>query len=239
MQTDLKNILILDIETIACVGSYSELDDRLKKQWDKKSTHLYNSEERSSQELFEERAGIYSEFGKIISIALGFYTQHGDKVGLRVKGLCNHNEVDLLNQFKQIIEKFDQNSLRFCAHNGKEFDFPYLGRRMLVNGIDLPASLELRNKKPWEILHIDTMEEWKFGDRKNFTSLDLLAALFGIDSSKEGIDGSMVNKVYYESNDLDKITEYCMQDVAVTAQVYLKLINNHTFSTDFIELLPL
>ncbi len=240
MISQLNNILILDIETIACEKDYANLDERIKKQWDKKSIFLAKNEERSSSELFEDRAGIFAEFGKIITIAVGFYTElENNKIGLRVKALADHDEIKLLTDFKGLLEKFDQSKLAFCAHNGKEFDYPYISRRMLVNGIDLPESLNLRNKKPWEINHIDTMEEWKFGDRKNFTSLDLLAAIFNIDSSKDGIDGSMVNSIYYQEKDLNRIAMYCMQDVAVTAQLYLKLQNIQTFSTEDIQYLPI
>ena len=234
-----RNLLVIDIETASAFEEYQNMDERMQTLWDKKASFMQKTEETASEDLYFDKGAIYAEFGKIVSIALGFYTEHeNNKIGIRVKGIADHDEVKLLQQFNGIIEKLDQVSLKFCAHNGKEFDYPYLSRRMLVNGIDIPETLELRNKKPWEILHIDTMEEWKFGDRKNFTSLDLLATIFGIESSKDGIDGSMVNAVYYDDNDLSKITTYCMQDVAVTAQVYLKLINNHNFSTEHIQLLP-
>ncbi len=240
MRIDLKNILVLDIETIACEKDYHDLSDRLKKQWDKKSSYFQNNDSLSSAELFSEKAGIYAEFGKIITISVGFFTQPENKgVGLRIKAFAGNDEKKILTDFKDLLDKFDQDKLAFCAHNGKEFDYPYISRRMLVNQIELPSSLDLRNKKPWEINHIDTMQEWKFGDFKNFTSLDLLAAIFGIESSKEGIDGSMVNSVYYQDGDIDKIADYCMQDVAVTAQLYLKLNNIHSFNTEEVQYLPI
>jgi DNA polymerase elongation subunit (family B) len=133
--------------------------------------------------------------------------------------------------------KFDQNKLHLVAHNGREFDFPYIGRRMLVNNVQIPKALDMRGMKPWEIQHIDTMELWKFGDRKNFTSLDLLAALFEVESSKNDIDGSMVNSVYYHDNDLERISAYCQRDVMVTAQVFLKLEGLPVIETDRIEYL--
>ena len=241
MVIDLKNILIIDIETVSCVADYKQLNERLSKQWDKKASWLHNADTLSSAELFNERAGIYAEFGKIITIAIGFYRIFDDgKIGLRVKVYASHDEKKLLTDFKNLLEsKFNHEKLAFCAHNGKEFDYPYLSRRMLVNGISLPRVLDNSNKKPWEINHIDTMELWKFGDRKNFTSLELLAAIFGIESSKENIDGSMVNGVYYNEDNLEKIAKYCMEDVAVTAQLYLKLKDIHTFSVDQIDYLPL
>lgn len=225
MYRDLKNILFIDIETVGCAPNYQGLDDRIKKEWDKKSKFLLNSDIMTPEELFNERAGIYAEFGKIITIGLGtFAMKNGNELSLRVKAMYDHDEKALLQAFKNLIEtKFDQNTLAFCAHNGREFDYPYISRRMLVKGIKLPLALDHSGKKPWEINHIDTMDLWKFGDRKSFTSLELLASLFGIESSKSDLDGSLVNKVYYEDGDLEKIAEYCKQDVVVTAQVFLKL----------------
>ena len=225
MFNELKNILFIDLETVGCAPNYQELDSRIKNEWDRKSKFLLNNDVMTSEELFNDRAGIYAEFGKIVTIGLGsLYMIDENKLGLRVKAISGHDEKDILVEFKQLIEsKFDQKNLSLCAHNGKEFDFPYLVRRMLVNDIKLPQALVFHNKKPWEINHIDTMDLWKFGDRKNFTSLELLAALFGIESSKESIDGSMVNSTYYQDNDLDKISTYCKQDIIVTAQVFLKL----------------
>jgi predicted PolB exonuclease-like 3'-5' exonuclease len=144
-------------------------------------------------------------------------------LALRIKGFYGDDEKVLLEEFNQLLAKFDPNKLTLCAHNGKEFDFPYLCRRMLVNNIKLPAVLDTAGKKPWEVNHLDTMELWKFGDRKNFTSLELLAALFDIPTSKESIDGSMVSTVYYDDGDLQTISEYCNRDVLVTSQLLLRL----------------
>jgi len=222
---DIKNTLIIDIETVSVNENYKDLDSRLKKQWDRKATLIKNEENLTPEELFFDRAGIYAEFGKIICIAVGLFTKtKSDDMGLRIKAFGNKNEREVLTQFKNLIDKkLDADNVILCAHNGKEFDFPYLCRRYLVNEIQIPAALQIAGKKPWEIKHVDTMELWKFGDRKNYTSLDLLAAIFGIDSSKNNIDGSMVNKVYYQDNNLDQIIEYCKQDVIVTANLYLKL----------------
>ena len=242
MDYDLKNILVLDIETISCVEQYGQLGERLKKQWDKKSSTFKDADVKSSSELFEEKAGIYAEFGKVVTIAIGFYIidDENDKIGLRVKAFAGHEEASLLKDFKNLLEeKFDQQNLLLCAHNGKEFDFPYLCRRMLVNGIALPSILDTGGKKPWEVNHIDTMELWKFGDWKNYTSLELLASLFDVPSSKDQIDGSMVSSTYYKEQDLSSIATYCMHDVAVTSQVFLKLNNIQNFDTQNINYLPI
>lgn len=221
----LENLLFLDIETVSCTASYQELSEPLKRFWDKKAAFLGATEPQQVRDLFFARAGIYAEFGKIITIGLGYIAFGSDhKPRLRVKCLCNHDEKALLHTFCDMLStKFQSDILYLCAHNGKEFDFPYLCRRMLVQGIPLPQVLDTAGKKPWEVNHLDTMEMWKFGDRKNFTSLDLLATLFSIPSSKELMDGSQVNHCYYIEEDLDKIVAYCMQDVVATVQVFLKL----------------
>ncbi|MEO1052988.1 MAG: 3'-5' exonuclease [Bacteroidota bacterium] len=223
MEAELKNILFLDIETVAGTSEYQQMSERLQAQWDKKANFLRSDDEQTSEELFEQKAGIFAEFGKIVVIGLGFFTFTEDKPQLRVKSLYNHDEKALLADFKGTVEKFDQGTLRLCGHNAKEFDFPYICRRMLINGIQLPPVLDIGGKKPWQVNHIDTMDMWKFGDYKNFTSLDLLATIFDVPSSKSDIDGSQVNEVYYKENNLEKIAEYCSRDVAVTAQVYMKL----------------
>jgi len=222
---DIKNTLIIDIETVSISENYNDLDDRLKKQWNKKALFLKNEEDLPVDELFFERAGIYAEFGKVICIAAGLFikTKSGE-IGLRIKAFTGENERDILAGFKDLINfKLDGENLILCAHNGKDFDFPYLCRRYLINEIEIPTALQIAGKKPWEINHFDTMEMWKFGDRRNYSSLDLLAAIFGIESSKKNIDGSKVNKVYYKDKDIDQIEAYCKQDVYVTANLFLKL----------------
>ncbi|HET9485809.1 MAG TPA: 3'-5' exonuclease [Chryseosolibacter sp.] len=224
MIPELRDILFIDIETVASTDDYASLDERMKVQWSRKANFFRRDSPLSDEELFHERAGIYAEFGKIICIAVGKYIENeaGD-MSLKTKVYCDHNEGDLLTNFRQMIEKFDAANLRFCAHNGKEFDYPYLCRRMLINSIPLPAVLNLSGRKAWEVPHLDTMEMWKFGDYKHYTSLDLLAALFQIPSSKNKIDGSQVNYVYHHDKDLEKIAEYCRADVIVLAQLFLKL----------------
>ena len=222
---DIKNTLIIDIETASISENYNDLDDRLKKQWDRKAAYIKNEEQLPNDELFFERAGIYAEFGKVICIAAGLFvkTKSGE-MGLRIKSFTGNNERDILSHFKDLINnKLDGENLILCAHNGKDFDFPYLCRRYLINELEIPTALQISGKKPWEINHLDTMEMWKFGDRRNYSSLDLLATIFGIKSSKEGIDGSMVNRVYYKDKNIKEIEEYCKQDVSVTANLFLKL----------------
>ncbi|MBX2961466.1 MAG: 3'-5' exonuclease [Cyclobacteriaceae bacterium] len=223
MLTELRDILFLDIETVAATNNYTVLDERLKVQWSRKASFLKREEGVTDEQLFHQRAGIYAEFGKIVCIAVGklFDTETGE-LGLKTKAYYGHDEKALLRDFIAMLEKLD-NGVRFCAHNGKEFDYPYMSRRMLVNGLPLPPALSLAGKKSWEVNHLDTMELWKFGDYKHYTSLDLLAAIFNIPSSKNGIDGSQVNSVYYKEKDLERIKDYCVSDVVVLTQLYLRM----------------
>jgi len=233
----LKDLIFLDIETVSEKTSFSELSEKMQHLWVKKSIHLKNDDGLSAEELYAERAGIYSEFGKVIVVSIGaFYNGNDGKLNLRVKSLSNDDEKELLEEFnKTMEEKLDEKKIKLCAHNGKEFDFPYLARRMVINRIRIPEYLRLSGKKPWEIKHIDTLEMWKFGDRKSFTSLELLTTILDIPSPKEDMDGSMVSKVYYEENNLEKIASYCNRDVEATAQLFLRLNGLDIISADRIQ----
>lgn len=221
----LKNLIFLDIETVSEKPDFSALTEKMQELWVKKSIYLKNDEGLSAKELYAERAGIYSEFGKVVVISIGFfYNDTEGNLNLRIKSLYNDDEKVLLEEFVQTIyKKLDDQKIRLCAHNGKEFDFPYLARRMVINRIKIPGFLQLSGKKPWEINHIDTLEMWKFGDRKSFTSLELLTTILDIPSPKEDMDGSMVSSVYYNENNLEKIAAYCNRDVEATAQLFLRL----------------
>ncbi|MBS1682382.1 MAG: 3'-5' exonuclease [Bacteroidetes bacterium] len=224
MAPELRDILFLDIETIGMVEHHDQLNERFKTQWARKASFLKREEGQSDEDLFHDRAGIYAEFGKIIVVAIGKFTENENGTLIfKTKSFANSDEKKLLEDFKSILDKTDLTKTKLCAHNGKEFDFPYLSRRMLVNGIMLPSLLNLAGTKKWEVPHLDTMEMWKFGDYKHFTSLELLLALFNIPTSKGRMDGSMVNTVYYKEKNLSKITEYCVADVVAIAQLYLKM----------------
>lgn len=236
MNAELRDILFLDIETVAASKEYSSLDERLKTQWSRKVNFFKQRDAAATDEdLYQERAGIYAEFGKIIVIGIGKFieNEHGELI-LKTKALFDHDEKKLLEAFKALLEKMDPGT-KLCAHNGKEFDFPYLSRRMLINAIPLPSLLNFGGRKAWEVPHLDTMELWKFGDYKHYTSLDLLAALFNIPTSKGVMDGSRVNSVYYAENDINKIAEYCISDVVAVAQVYLKIKGKETIPQQRIQ----
>jgi len=213
-QYDLQNLLVLDIETVPQYKNFEEVPDNLKKLWDLKTI---NQRKEISADEFYERAGIWAEFGKIICISVGIF-KSGRQTGLRVKSFYSHDEKELLENFADLLNS-QPASLILVAHNGKEFDFPYLCRRMLIHGIKHPSQLEIAGKKPWEVNHLDTMELWKFGDYKSYTSLNLLTAIFDIPTPKDDMDGSMVGHVYWNENQLERISTYCQKDVVATAQL--------------------
>ncbi len=225
-----NNILFLDIETVSQQGAYAELDPEWKELWDYKTKYLIRNPETESSETLYPRAAIYAEFGKIICISCGYITGTVDDKKLIIKSYSNDDEKVLLKEFRSVLDNWgkdnerasDENRKYLCAHNGREFDYPYICRRMIINGIALPKILKMQGKKPWEICHYDTMELWKFGDYKNFTSLKLLAKVLGIPSPKDDIDGSMVNEVYYAQKDVERIVEYCQKDVITLTQVLLR-----------------
>jgi uncharacterized protein YprB with RNaseH-like and TPR domain len=221
---NIENILFLDIETVSNSQNYNELPERMKALWDKKAENLARndkslSEEEKVAEVLYSRAGIYAEFGKIICISTGIVRGGA----LKMKSYFGHDEKELLTEFADMLKKSGGKSFQYlCAHNGKEFDFPYMIRRMLINGIDVPHILDLAGKKPWEVNHLDTMELWKFGDFKNYTSLELLAAVFDISTPKDDIHGADVGKVYWEDGDLQRIVTYCRKDVITIVNLFLK-----------------
>lgn len=218
----LQDILFVDIETVPQAESYAHLDERWQKLWDKKAARLAKNDETSA-ELYA-RAGIYAEFGKIICISVGFISEIDGKRSFRIKSFYGEDERELLLGFCDLLAASYNSKTHFlCAHNGKEFDFPYLCRRILVNSIDMPDILDLAGKKPWDVKHLDTMQLWKFGDFKSYTSLELLATLFGIDTPKDDIDGSDIYEVYYQDKNLERIRSYCEKDVATLAGIFLRM----------------
>ena len=232
----IENVLFLDIETVACVQNFNDLDDRFKDLWAKKIRYHIEKENKSAEELFE-KAAIWAEFGKIVCISVGYIISKNRERTFRIKSFYGHNEKHLLENFAFLLNNhFNKDKHLLCAHNGKEFDFPYIARRMLVNRVKLPRLLDMSGKKPWEVKHIDTLELWKFGDYKHYTSLDLLAAIFNIPSPKNQIDGSMVSRIYWEQSDLPKIAEYCQKDVITICNLLLKLKGEDLVEDTHIEI---
>ncbi len=215
----LNKILFLDIETVPAFAAYDQLPPQWKKLWDIKASYV--NHDNLPDEEFYHQAGIYAEFGKIVAISLAFITT---KMELRVKTYYGDDEKCILENFKTLLEKyFSTTDSYLCAHNGKEFDFPYIARRMLVNNISLPAILDNHGRKPWETRFLDTMELWKFGDYKHFTSLELLTTLFDLPSPKTETSGQDVWRIYWQDHDLERIATYCEKDTISVAQIFLKL----------------
>lgn len=232
---NLDDILFLDIETVPLHQQYSELSAEAQMLWEEKTR--YQRKEEFSAEEFYDRAGIWAEFGKIVCISVGYFSFRHQQRTFRVTSFTGE-EKNLLEDFSRLVnEHFSRPNKLFCAHNGKEFDFPYISRRMIINGIEIPQKLQLFGKKPWEIPHLDTMEMWKFGDYKHYTSLKLLAHILGIPSPKDDIDGSEVRNVFYNEGDIDRIATYCEKDTITVAQILLRFRNDTLLDDDEILIL--
>jgi len=216
-----ENILFFDIETVPLCQNYELLNPEMQILWDKKSTY-FRKENQNPADVYE-KAGIYAEFGKIICISAGFVINKNNERFFRIKSFYGDDEVKILKEFGNVLTTFcNTTEKNICGHNIKEFDVPYIARRMLINSLPLPSVLKIAGKKPWEVNILDTLELWKFGDYKNYTSLALLTAIMGIPSPKDDIDGSKVAEVYYQEKNIDRIVTYCEKDVFATTQLFLR-----------------
>ena len=225
-----EKILFLDIETVSQTRDYHELPQRLVHLWEEKAISLQQripdsyTKEMDAQSIFAKGAAIFAEFGKIICISVGFIYPKENEDHFRVKSFYGHDEKTILLEFVTMLSNFGNISdINVCGHNIKEFDIPYICRRLLINNLPLPEILNIGAKKPWEVPLLDTLEMWKFGDYKHYTSLNLLTALFDIPTPKDDINGSQVTGVYYEENDVKRISVYCEKDVIATTQLFLRL----------------
>lgn len=232
LNLDLTKILFLDIETVPQVAGYNALDEETSALWDDKASKLAKDDE-TPEEMFG-RAGIYAEFGKIICISVGYFNlREGGKREFRMRSFYGDDEKILLTEFADMLDRhYNSPTQLLCGHNGKEFDFPYIARRMVINRIHIPKILDMVGKKPWEVQHLDTMELWKFGDRKSFTSLKLLTHVLGIPTPKTDIEGKDVARVYYEENDLERIEQYCKRDTLAVAQLLLRFRGEEILTDD-------
>lgn len=218
---DIEKVLFLDIETVPQTYHFSDLSPEVQQLWDQKSAY-FQKDDLSASDVYE-RAGIYAEFGKIVCISVGFVAQKAGERIVKLKSFAHDDEKVVLKEFCNLLNSYyHHKGFLLCGHNGKEFDFPYIARRILINGMKLPLLLDIAGKKPWEVAHLDTMELWKFGDYKAFTSLNLLAHVFGIPTPKDDISGADVARVYYEEKNLERIATYCQKDVLTLIQVLLR-----------------
>ena len=238
-----QDILFFDIETVSSHADYSELPETMQGLWKIKAnafTRSYDEPMSGAQvsEFFEKKAAIFAEFGKVVCVSVAkFAIDDNHQLKLKVKSFASNDEASLLKEFAQMLHKsFNKDEHRICGHNIKEFDIPYLCRRMSIHQIPFPRILNMSGKKPWENAHIDTMQYWKFGDVKHYTSLNLLSAILGIASPKDDIDGSKVGEVFWKENDLPRIAEYCQKDVLTVAQLYLYFNHKPLLTKEQIEI---
>ncbi len=229
-----EDILFLDIETVPDQPTFDHVSPVMQELWKKKSEY-FRQEGESAADVYG-RAGIYAEFGKIVCISVGAITLREGKRFFRAKSFAGEDEKALLVDFKQMLDVYTaKNNKNICGHNAKEFDFPFIARRMLIHGIKLPEILDVAGKKPWEVKFLDTLDLWKFGDYKHYTSLNLLTAVFNIPSPKDDIDGSQVAHVFYEEKDVARIARYCEKDVLATAQLFLRFKGEPLIEDDAVE----
>ncbi|PPK99741.1 3'-5' exonuclease [Parapedobacter indicus] len=217
---DLQQILVLDIETVSQKAAYAELPDHFQQLWTHKVRNTLKEEE-SAADVYPN-AGLHAEFGKIICLSAGVFHYRGGQTGFRIKSFAHSDEKELLTAFAAVLQAQPPN-LILCAHNGRNFDFPFICRRMLINGLSIPAQLDISGKKPWETNYLDTMELWRFGDFRSYTSLNLMAAVLDIPTPKDDISGEDVYRVYHAENNLDRIRVYCEKDIITTAQILRRL----------------
>jgi hypothetical protein len=234
-QIKIKNVLFLDIETVPIKENFEDLSATFQKLWEEK-TVWQRKDDISPSDFYKLKAGIMAEFAKIICISVGYLFTEKSENHFRIKSFYGDDEKQIITDFNTLLNsQFNKKQHQLCAHNGKEFDFPFIARRMLINELKLPKLLDIAGKKPWEINHLDTMELWKFGDYKHYTSIKLLAALFEIPTPKDDIDGSQVAKVYWEEKDLERIKIYCQKDTLTVAQLLLKYKGQDLISENNIE----
>jgi len=230
-QLRLEDVLFFDIETVPGTPDFEVLPEKMQKLWNKKAAIIGRNEPDLTPEQLYPRAGIYAEFGKIVCISCGFVSGNG----FRVRSYYSDEEELLLKDFATLLNKsYTGQRYLLCGHNSKEFDIPYVARRMLINDLKLPEILNVAGKKPWEVRHLDTMDLWKFGDYKHYTSLELLAAIFDIPTPKDDIDGSQVGEVYWKEKDLDRIATYCEKDVLTTAQLLRRYLGLPLIKPEFV-----
>ena len=225
----------MDIETVPCSINFKDLNVTFQTLWAEK-TAWQRKEEYTPAEFYKLKAGVMAEFAKIICISVGYLFINKDENNFRIKSFYGDDEKQIITDFNKLLNsQFNKKQHQLCAHNGKEFDFPFIARRTLINGLKLPAILDIGGKKPWEVNHLDTMELWRFGDYKHYTSIKLLAALFNIPTQRDDIDGSQVAGVYWNDKNLERIKRYCQKDTLTVAQLLLKYKGEELISENNIE----
>jgi DNA polymerase elongation subunit (family B) len=231
----LQELIFIDIETVSQHALYEETSEEVKKIWQKKMRYEVERSQLPEEDLYQQKAAIFAEFGKIICVSVGMWSQAEQM--LKIKSFYGNEERELLSNFVTFCQKLKSKKYLFCGHNIKEFDIPYICRRMLIQEFKIPEILDFQNKKPWEVQMVDTLQLWKFGDYKHYVSLDTLTTIFNVPSPKEDIDGSQVGQVYWKEDNLEKIVTYCQRDVEAVAQLFLKLNQKELLSPSQIQII--
>jgi len=231
----INNVLFLDIETVPCSPNFEDLDISFQNLWAEK-TAWQRKEEYTPDVFYKLKAGVMAEFAKIICISVGYLFKNKGENHFRIKSFYGDDEKQIITDFNELLNtQFNKKQHQLCAHNGKEFGFPFLARRALINELKLPSLLDIAGKKPWEVNHLDTMELWKFGDYKNYTSIKLLASLFNIPTPNDDVDSSQVAGIYWNDKNLERIKKHCQKDTLTVAQLLLKFKGEVLISKNNIE----
>ncbi len=225
-QLPIENLFLMDIETVSQAADFDILNDEWKELWTEKSLKSLPPE-MSVEEHYAKRAAIFAEFAKVICISTGYFRKEGDEWQLRIKSFYSENEKEVLENFSKMLTQIQTKNSKwiFTGHNIKEFDIPFLCRRMIVNNVEIPSIMDFQNMRPWETPSLDTLHLWRFGDYKHYISLKLLAATLGVPSPKDDIDGSKVGEVFWRENDLPRIVTYCQKDVVTVGNIILRFKN--------------
>ncbi|MBK9532692.1 MAG: ribonuclease H-like domain-containing protein [Chitinophagaceae bacterium] len=233
----IENLLLIDIETVSEYATFNELNKDWKQLWEEKVQRSLH-EDTTAEAFYPQRAGVMAEFAKVICISVGYFKREGKELKLRVKSFYGDDEKMLLQDFMAALQKMEINNNKwsFTGHNIKEFDIPFICRRLLINGLSIPPFLDFQNMKPWETNMVDTFQYWRFGDYKHYTSLKLLAAALQVPSPKDDIDGSMVGDVYWKEHNLERIVTYCQKDVVTTGNIVLRFKNLPLLPEEAVEI---
>ena len=228
IKEDIHKLLFVDIETVGVdedLDSLHHTNPKLSKVWEETGWDYFKRKysedsELSSNQMFVKRAALLPEFGKIVCISVGFIVPSGETKLDSFYG----DEKNILISTSELLNRVDKLGFVICGHNVKNFDLPYIAKRMLINNIPVPKILPNYTIKPWESRVLDTKEVWGFNSFGGLSSLNLVCTSLGLETSKEGeVNGSNMHKYYYDSNNIEKIKNYCEEDVKCTINLVKKL----------------
>lgn len=225
-----RNFLFMDIET-ARIQDKLTTNTELFKSWEYKRRKEGETLVKDLKKSFEHKAALYAEFGKVVCISIGKIVDEK----LVVQSYYGDDEKEVLEKIKKVLTAFYKKfpDLMLCGHSIIGFDIPFLMRRMIINGIQVPSFLDLTTSKPWTLSDdiVDIAQIWKTTGFYGASLVNMSHAM-GLPSPKEDIDGSMVSDTYYREKDgLKRIVKYCEQDVFATVNIVQKLYLSEIFDT--------